>query len=377
MSAPVVGAVDCGTNSIRLLIARADSSLPADRVAESSLPADGVADSFLPADRVADSFLPVDRVADSFLPVDRVADERSEEAYRDHPPAPLVDIHREMRVVRLGEGVDATGRFAPAAIERTRKALADYVDIMVAAGVERVRMVATSATRDAANRDEFFAMTAELLGRVVPGASAEVITGDEEARLSFQGAVGELDPASGPFVVTDLGGGSTEVVVGDADGVRAAYSADIGCVRLTERCLPSDPPTDDEVTAASEFARARLDPAFAAVPVEGARTWVGVAGTMTTLAALGAGLSEYDPEIIHLSRISLDDLGVVCRRLVAMTRADRAALGPMHPGRVDVIGGGSLVTMELARVLSRRAGITELVVSEHDILDGIAMGLLD
>lgn len=314
----VVGAVDCGTNSIRLLVARAHSA-----------------------------------------------------------PAPLVDIHREMRVVRLGQGVDATGRFVPEAIERTRQALADYVDIMIAAGVERVRMVATSATRDAANRDEFFAMTAELLGRVVPGAHAEVITGDEEARLSFRGAVGELDSASGPFVVTDLGGGSTEVVVGDSDGVSAAFSADIGCVRLTERCLPSDPPSDDEVAAARVFARERLEPAFAAVPVEGARTWVGVAGTMTTLAAIGAGLADYDPEVIHLSRISLDDLDAVCRRLVAMTRAERAALGPMHPGRVDVIGGGSLVTMELADVLSARTGITELVVSEHDILDGIALGLLD
>lgn len=314
----VVGAVDCGTNSIRLLIARANST-----------------------------------------------------------PAPLVDVHREMRVVRLGQGVDATGRFAPEAIERTRQALADYVDIMIAAGVERVRMVATSATRDAANRDDFFAMTAELLGRVVPGARAEVITGDEEARLSFRGAVGELDSARGPFVVTDLGGGSTEVVVGDSDGVSAAFSADIGCVRLTERCLPSDPPSDDEVAAARVFAHERLEPAFAAVPVEGARTWVGVAGTMTTLAAIGAGLADYDPEVIHLSRISLDDLDAVCRRLVAMTRAERAALGPMHPGRVDVIGGGSLVTMELADVLSARTGITELVVSEHDILDGIALGLLD
>nr|WP_202422321.1 Ppx/GppA phosphatase family protein [Gordonia sp. SID5947] len=345
-----------------MLVARADAVVPsADR---------GVASS---ADRVG---VPsADRgVASS---ADRVADERGEEAYRDHPPGPLVDIHREMRVVRLGEGVDANGEFAPAAIERTRKALSDYADIMVAAGVDRVRMVATSATRDAANRDDFFAMTSEILGRVVPGARAEVITGDEEARLSFRGAVGELDAASGPFVVTDLGGGSTEVVVGDADGVSAAYSADIGCVRLTERCLPSDPPTDDEVAAAREFTRDRLDAAFAAVPVGDASTWVGVAGTMTTLSAVGAGLTEYDPEVIHLSRISLHELDAVCRRLVGMTRAERAALGPMHPGRVDVIGGGALVTKELARVLRERAGITELVVSEHDILDGIALGLLD
>ncbi len=362
----VVGAVDCGTNSIRLLVARASS---ADGVVGPSAADRGAAGS---ADRVAD-----ERSEEASLTADRVADERSEEAYRDHLPPHLVDVHREMRVVRLGQGVDATGEFAPEAIERTRAALADYVDIMVSAGVERVRMVATSATRDAANRDDFFAMTAELLGRVVEGACAEVITGDEEARLSFRGAVGELDPASGPFVVTDLGGGSTEVVVGNAQGVTAAHSADIGCVRLTERCLPSDPPTTAEIAAAHDFARTRLAEAFAAVRVEGARTWVGVAGTMTTLSAVGAGLTDYDPEVIHLSRISLDDLDAVCRRLVGMTRAERAALGPMHPGRVDVIGGGALVTMELARVLRDRTAITELVVSEHDILDGIALGLLD
>ncbi|WP_238422648.1 Ppx/GppA phosphatase family protein [Gordonia sp. 'Campus'] len=313
----VVGAVDCGTNSIRLLVA-----------------------------------------------------EPGEDGR-------LVDLHREMRVVRLGYGVDATGMFAAESIERTRLALADYVDTMESLGVEKVRMVATSATRDASNRDEFFAMTADLLGCVATGAVAEVISGDEEARLSFRGAVGELDAAGAPFVVTDLGGGSTEVVLGDAGGVTAAHSADIGCVRLTERALPSDPPTEAEIAAATEFARERLAEAFAAVPVESARTWVGVAGTMTTLAALGAGLPEYDSGRIHLSRISLTDLERVCRDLIGMTRADRAVLGPMHPGRVDVIGGGALVTLELARVLAERANITELVVSEHDILDGIALGILD
>ncbi|QTI70823.1 Ppx/GppA phosphatase family protein [Gordonia polyisoprenivorans] len=313
----VVAAVDCGTNSIRLLVAK-------------------------PGDTT-----------------------------------PLTDIHREMRVVRLGQGVDATGQFADEAIERTRVALADYVEVMVGAGVEKVRMVATSATRDAANRDRFFAMTAELLGSVVPGAVAEVITGDEEAQLSFRGAVGELPADQGPFVVTDLGGGSTEVVVGDADGVTAGFSADVGCVRVTERALPSDPPTAEEIAAAQGFIAERLAEAFAVVDVSSARTWVGVAGTLTTLSALHLGLAEYDSDAIHLSRVGRDDLDAVCRGLVGMTRAERAALGPMHPGRVDVIGGGSLVTMELARQLAQRAGITELVVSEHDILDGIALGLLD
>ena len=313
-----VAAVDCGTNSIRLLIAES-------------------------------------------------ADDGS-----------LVDVAREMTVVRLGQGVDATGQFAPEAIERTRTALAGYVEQMVAAGVERVRMVATSATRDAGNRDEFFAMTADLLGRVVPGAVAEVISGDEEARLSFRGAVGGLDPADGPFVVTDLGGGSTEVVVGDVEhGVRGAFSADIGCVRLTERALPADPPTADQVAAAEQIARDELAPAFAAVDVSQARTWVGVAGTLTTFAAVHAGLAEYDPEIIHHSRIGLADLHALCGRIVAMSREERMSLGPMHPGRADVIGGGALVTRELARNFADRAAITEMVVSEHDILDGIALGLLD
>ncbi|WP_132994081.1 Ppx/GppA phosphatase family protein [Gordonia zhaorongruii] len=289
----------------------------------------------------------------------------------------LTDVARDMIVVRLGQGVDATGEFAPEAIERTREALAGYVERMLEAGVERVRMVATSATRDAGNRDDFFAMTAELLGRIQPGAVAEVISGDEEARLSFRGAVGGLDPADGPFVVTDLGGGSTEVVVGGERGVTGAYSANIGCVRLTERALRSDPPTLDEREAAVGHARGELAKAFAAVDVSGARTWVGVAGTLTTFAAVNSGLETYDPEAIHHSRIGLADLHALCSRIVAMTRDERMTLGPMHPGRADVIGGGALVTQELARNFADRAAITEMVVSEHDILDGIALGLLD
>lgn len=288
----------------------------------------------------------------------------------------LHDVHREMRIVRLGEGVDATGEFAPAALARTREALTDYATLMREHSVPTVRMVATSAARDAGNRDEFFAMTAEVLGSAVPGAIAEVISGTEEAALSFQGAVGELDDAAGPFVVVDLGGGSTEVVVGDAGGVKASFSADIGCVRLRERCLHSDPPTPDEIAAARAAARDGLLQAFRVVPVEAARTWVGVAGTMTTLAALGQGLTTYDSEAIHLSRVGFDDLLVVCEDLVAMTYKQRAALGPMHEGRVDVIGGGAIIVEELARELRSRAGITELVVSEHDILDGIALSIV-
>ena len=312
--ANAVAAIDCGTNSIRLLI----------------------------ADRV------------------------------DHR---LRDVHREMRIVRLGEGVDATGRFAAEALARTEAALVDYAVLLREHGVRKLRMVATSATRDAANRDEFFAMTAGVLGDVVPGAIAEVITGSQEAELSFNGAVGELDSAAAPFVVVDLGGGSTEVVFGDAHGVQASYSADIGCVRMTERCLHSDPPTAIEVAEARDVVRDRLSEALRVVPVEQAKTWVGVAGTFTTIAALARGMDTYDPEAIHLSRIGFGAMLAVCDQLIGMTRAERAALGPMHAGRVDVIGGGAIVVQELAAAMSERAGIDELVVSEHDILDGIALSI--
>ncbi|OBK16439.1 exopolyphosphatase [Mycobacterium asiaticum] len=284
----------------------------------------------------------------------------------------LRDVHREMRIVRLGQGVDATGEFAPEAIARTRAALVDYAALLRVHRVERVRMVATSATRDAANRDVFFAMTREVLG----GTVAEVISGEEEASLSFAGAVGELDGAEAPFVVVDLGGGSTEIVVGKAaDEVVASYSADIGCVRLTERCLHSDPPTVQQVAAAREVVREQLAVALRAVPVQGVRTWVGVAGTMTTLAALAQGMTTYDSALIHLSRVPVDSLLGVCERLIGMTRSERATLGPMHEGRVDVIGGGAIVVQELARELYSRAGISELTVSEHDILDGIVLSI--
>jgi len=287
----------------------------------------------------------------------------------------LRDVRREMRVVRLGQGVDATGRLAPEAIERTRVALSEYAGMIADAGATAVRMVATSATRDASNREDFFSMTREVLGAVIPGAGAEVITGDEEARLSFNGAVGELDPSQGPFVVVDLGGGSTEVVLGDESGVHAAFSTDIGCVRITERCLHDDPPTPAQVEEARAFAQERLDEAFARVPVEQAHTWVGVAGTMTTIAALAEELPEYDAERVHLSRIPMPRLREVCNSLIAMTHTERAALGPMHPGRVDVIGGGAIVTLTLADAFEKKAGIDQLVVSEHDILDGIALSI--
>jgi exopolyphosphatase/guanosine-5'-triphosphate,3'-diphosphate pyrophosphatase len=279
-----------------------------------------------------------------------------------------------MRIVRLGQDVDATGRLAPDALERTRVALAGYAAIARRAGAQRVRMVATSATRDAANREDFFAMVRQTLG-----TDAEVITGDEEARLSFTGAVSDLDPADGPFLIADVGGGSTEVVAGHWDGARAdvtaARSVNVGCVRITERHLRCDPPTPDEVSAAEQFAAQTLQQALAEVTVDKVRTWVGVAGTVTTLSAIAQQLPAYDPGRTHLSRLSLEQVRGTAGYLLASTHQQRAANPVIHPGRVDVIAGGALIVRVLAEALHTRAGISQLVVSEHDILDGIALGL--
>ncbi|WIX81830.1 Ppx/GppA phosphatase family protein [Amycolatopsis carbonis] len=315
---PRVAAIDCGTNSIRLL------------VAELTPRHDGTVD--------------------------------------------LRDLHREMRIVRLGQGVDATGRLAPEALERTRVALADYTIAARRKGVEKVRMVATSATRDAGNRDEFFAMTRETLG-----VEAEVISGDEEARLSFTGAVGEQDPDDGPFLVVDVGGGSTELVLGTWDGQRAevlaAKSVDIGCVRITERDLTQDPPTPDEIARAKTTAETILQEAFDVVDVAKAKTWIGVAGTVTTLSAVAQELPEYDSERTHLSKLLHAQIDSLATSLLAADRATRAANPVIHPGRVDVIGGGAVIVQVLAEQLAKRGGPDQLVVSEHDILDGIALSL--
>ena len=281
------------------------------------------------------------------------------------------DVHREMRINRLGQGVDATGRLAPESLARTREALVAYAEMLRRTSTTAVRVCATSATRDAANRDDFFGMVGDVVG-----VEAEVITGEQEARLSFAGTVADLDPDEGPFVVADVGGGSSELVTGTWDAVTAevaeAYSADVGCVRLAEKFLHDDPPSPAQTAEAEEFTRARLAAAFDAVAVEQAQTWVAVAGTATTLAAVALGHRTYDPERIHLARLGLDDVRATARRLETMPRTERSALGPMHPGRVDVIGAGSMVMRVLADELAERAGITELVVSEHDILDGMA-----
>lgn len=276
-----------------------------------------------------------------------------------------VDIHREMRIVRLGQDVDRTGRLAPEAIERTRLALVDYAATLRSLGVEQIRMVATSATRDASNRQDFTDMVESVLG-VLP----EVITGAEEAALSFVGATGELDPADGPFLVMDIGGGSTEFVFGTSM-VEAALSVDIGCVRLTERHLLGDPPSAAQVQAARADIDAALVLARTQVPVEQARTAVGLAGSVTTIAGVALRLPTYDPAKIHLTRLSADDIRAVTVDLLALTRARRAELPVMHPGRTDVIGGGALIL----QMAVERFGLEDVVVSESDILDGIALSM--
>lgn len=281
------------------------------------------------------------------------------------------EITRENTIVRLGQGVDETGKLHPEAIERTRKALSGYVEQMLDAKVSRVRMVATSATRDAANRDAFFDMTRELLCRVQPGAVAEVISGEEEAALSFHGATADIDPARGPFCVIDLGGGSTEFVM---DG--RAISTQMGCVRITERVMVSDPPTAGQTQQARMLIDEQLAHAAATVPFAEAKTFVGCAGTFTTLSALAQELSSYDPEAIHMSEIGFGRLREVTQALRTQTAKVRASNPVIHPGRADVIAAGSVVVEQLMDTFERVAGARSFVISEKDILDGIVAGLV-
>jgi exopolyphosphatase/guanosine-5'-triphosphate,3'-diphosphate pyrophosphatase len=275
----------------------------------------------------------------------------------------LTDLVRRMEIVRLGEGVDRTGMLAPQAIERTRKALTGYAAQIRELGAARVRMVATSASRDAGNAAEFRDMVLDVLG-----APPEVITGDEEAALSFAGAVGGL-PAdlAAPHLVVDIGGGSTEFVVGAATA-EAAISVDIGSVRMTERYLHADPPTGAEIAAAREHVTEVVDGALAAVSAHRARTLIGLAGTVTTIAGIALDLPEYDSTRIHHTRLDRAQVTRISGELLAQTRAQRRAIPVMHPGRADVIGAGALIL----RTVLDRAGFDGLVVSEHDILDGIA-----
>ena len=285
----------------------------------------------------------------------------------------LTDVERRMEIVRLGEGVDRTGRLAPEALARTFTAMRGYAKLIAEhadGGPTPVRVVATSATRDAVNRDEFTAGVREIFG-----VDPEVVSGDEEARLSFAGATGDLPPGlAEPYLVVDIGGGSTEFIVGAASGeVSGAISVDIGCVRLTERHLKNagDPPAAEAVQAVVADVEAALDRVERAVPVREARTLIGLAGTVTTVTGIALDLPAYDSARIHHSRVPAGRVSEIVSRLLAMTHDERAAIPVMHPGRVDVICAGSLI---LDRIM-RRFGFAEVVASEHDILDGIAFGL--
>ncbi len=311
-----VGAIDCGTNSIRLLVADIEPTTGA-----------------------------------------------------------LTDVVRRMEVVRLGYGVDRTGVIAPEAMARTLAMTREYAAQCRALGAARVRFVATSASRDARNAGEFvdgvrLAFEEEYGSAVLP----EVVTGHEEASLSFRGATGGLlaRGVEGPYLVVDLGGGSTEIVRG-TDDVRSARSVDIGCVRMTERHLRSDPPTSDEIAAAVADIDQAIDLAEAEVPFGGIRALVGLAGSVTTITAHALRLPRYDSATIHLSRLPVATVLESAADLLHMTRADRAALPFMHPGRVDVIGAGALVWSRIVERVAAESGIDEVITSEHDILDGIAL----
>ena len=309
----VVAAIDCGTNSLRLLISRVVGGPP------------------------------------------------------EHGGR-LAELYRGSRVVRLGQGVDRTGLLAPAAIERTRVGLADYAELIAEHRVDQVRMVATSAARDAGNADQFQAMVAQTLG-VVP----EVITGTEEAELSFAGAVAGLAPMPDPVLVADIGGGSTELVLGScATGqITSAHSMNVGCVRLTERHLHSDPPAPEQILAAAADLTAALTEAGRSVALTDAACLVGVAGTVTTLAAIGLRLPEYDPLTVHGARLSYEQVRRISEELLAMTTAERVDIPVMDAGRADVIAAGALV----ATTIMEYAGLGEVIVSEHDILDGLVMSI--
>jgi exopolyphosphatase / guanosine-5'-triphosphate,3'-diphosphate pyrophosphatase len=281
----------------------------------------------------------------------------------------LGDVERHTNIVRLGQDVDRTRRFADEALERTFLVCREYASRIEAAGARHLRFVATSASRDVTNRDTFVDGVREILG-----VEPEVISGDEEAALSFAGATRELLGVPGiasPYLVVDIGGGSTEFVLGRRD-VEAARSVDVGCVRMTERHLRADPPTAEQVEAARSDIVEAINLAAQTVPMSQAATLVGLAGSVTTVAAIALGLPEYDERVIHHSRLTAAQVHHVTQRLLSMTRTERAALPVMHPGRVDVIGAGALVLDTVVE----RLGVADLVVSEHDILDGIAFSIV-
>ena len=304
-----VAAIDCGTNSIRLLIAEPDGS------------------------------------------------------------GGLNDLKRRLEIVRLGQGVDATGEFHPDALRRTFAAVDDYAELIKKAEVpvENVHFVATSAARDAKNRDSFFLGIKERLG-----VQADVISGETEARLSFMGALSRVTPDGEPVLVMDIGGGSTELITGSAAGeLHSAISLDIGSVRVTERFLKQNPVADDDLERATTYVDELL--AGSGVDFDSIGTWIGVAGTATTLAGVYLELEQYDRERVHGARIPVPAIAELLNRLAGLTVEEIRALPSMHPGRADVITGGALVETRVAQ----RLHVGELIVSESDILDGIALQLID
>jgi exopolyphosphatase/guanosine-5'-triphosphate,3'-diphosphate pyrophosphatase len=292
----------------------------------------------------------------------------------DEATGSLTDLARRMEIVRLGHGVDKTGVIAPEAMARTLAQAREYAAQCVELDVDRVRFVATSASRDAGNAQEFVAGVRSAFAAF--GIAPEVITGHEEASLSFRGATGDLQAGAvpGPYLVVDIGGGSTEFVRG-TNHVEQALSVDIGCVRMTERHLRSDPPTDAQIAAATEDIDAAIDRAAQVVDFQGISALVGLAGSVTTITAHALQLTTYDASKIHLSALPAAQVIDACTSLLSMTRAERAALGFIHQGRVDVIGAGGLVWRTIIQRLGREAGITRVVTSEHDILDGIALSI--
>ena len=276
------------------------------------------------------------------------------------------EVVRDMEIVRLGQGVDQTGQFHPDAIIRTLTAVDKFAAEIAKRGVEKIRFCATSATRDATNRHLFVDGVRERLGIEV-----EVISGNEEAALSFAGAIQDLDPSQGPFLVVDIGGGSTEFVFGTTS-VESARSVNIGCVRMSERHFANDPATTEQVELARIDIQAAIAIAAAEVPIAKAKTLVAVAGTATTVAAAGLNLAEYDRYAIHLARISATQVHDASAMFLRRNREERVSLGYMHPGRVDVIGAGSLVLSEIMKA----TGASEFVASESDILDGMARSLV-
>jgi exopolyphosphatase/guanosine-5'-triphosphate,3'-diphosphate pyrophosphatase len=285
----------------------------------------------------------------------------------------LTDVDRRTEIVRIGEGVDATRRIADTALERTLAVARFYAAVVAEAGAERVAVVATSALRDAANGAAFTMGIRDVLG-----AEPRIVSGDDEGRLAFTGAVRALTSRVGPVLVVDIGGGSTELVLGErADGPVEARSVDVGSVRLTERHLRSDPPTAAEIERARADVVDALDRAAEVVELRRARTLVGVAGTVTTLTAHALRLPTYDPAAVDGAVLPVGVLRAACEDMLARSRASRAELPYLERGRVDVIGAGALLWSEILDRVQREAGLREVVTSEHDLLDGIAWSLCE